>query len=138
MTGIVSTHAIASIATAPRKPEAAFPALAGRLPDAPGRILVQIVLRLTADYYSTTADELISDSRAQPLARRRQVAMYVAHKMIGRGLPFIGHHMGDRHHTTILHGERAVKALLDVGDAETIAAVGVIKERLQVLRTGRA
>jgi chromosomal replication initiation ATPase DnaA len=138
MTGIVSTHAIASIATAPRKPEAAFPALAGRLPDAPGRILVQIVLRLTAEHYGTTADELISGSRTQPLARRRQVAMYVAHKMTGRGLPFIGHHMGGRCHTTILHGERAVKAPLDVGDAGTIAAVGVIKERLRVLRTGRA
>jgi chromosomal replication initiation ATPase DnaA len=64
--------------------------------------------------------------------------MYVAHKMIGRGLLFIGYHMGDRHHTTILHGVRAVRALLDGGDAETIAAVGVIKERLRVLRTGRA
>jgi chromosomal replication initiator protein len=138
MTGIVSTQAIASIAMPPRKPEAAFPALAGRLPDAPSRILVRLVLRLTAEYYGTTVDELISDSRAQPLARRRQVAMYVAHKMIGRGLLFIGYHMGDRHHTTILHGVRAVRALLDGGDAETIAAVGVIKERLQLLRTRRA
>jgi hypothetical protein len=33
---------------------------------------------------------------------------------------------------------RAVRALLDAGDAETIAAVGVIRERLQLLRTGRA
>jgi chromosomal replication initiator protein len=138
MTGIVSTQAIASIATAPRKPEAAFTALAGRLPDGPGRILVRLVLRLTAEYYGATADELISGRRTQPLARLRQVAMYVAHEMTGRGLPFIGYHMGGRCHTTILHGVRAVKALLDAGDAETIAAVGAIKARLQLLRTGRA
>jgi chromosomal replication initiator protein len=138
MTGIVSTQAIAGIATPPRKPEAACSTLAGRLPDAPSRLLVRLVLRMTAEYYGTTADELISDRRTQPLARRRQVAMYVAHKMTGRGLPFIGHHMGDRCHTTILHGVRAVNALLDTGDAATIAAVGAIKERLQLLRTRRA
>jgi chromosomal replication initiator protein len=138
MTAIVRTQAIASIATAPRKPAAAFPALAGQLPDAPGRILVQIVLRLTAEYYGTTADELLAKRRTQPLARRRQVAMYVAHKTTGRGTPFIGRRIGNRDHTTILRGVRAVKARLDAGDAETIAAVGAIKERLQLLRTGRA
>jgi chromosomal replication initiator protein len=113
----------------------AVPALAGRLPDARGRILVQIVLRLTAEYYGTTADELISDRRTQPLARRRQVAMYIAYKVTGRGSPFIAYYMGNRDHTTILHGMRVIKGLLD---AETAAAVGAIKERLQVLRTGRA
>jgi chromosomal replication initiation ATPase DnaA len=120
---------------APPPQTTAFHTAAGRLPDAPGRILVQIVLRLTAEYYGTTADELLAKRRTQPLARRRQVAMYVAHKTTGRGTPFIGRRIGDRGHTTILHGVRAVRALLEAGDAETIAAVGAIKERLQLLRT---
>jgi chromosomal replication initiation ATPase DnaA len=127
---------IPSKAPPPQTP--AFQTGAGRLPDAPGRILIQIVLRLTAEYYGTTADELLARRRTQPLARCRQVAMYVACKVTGRGTPFIGRRIGNRNHTTILHGVRAVKALLDGGDAETIAAVGAIKERLQLLRTGRA
>jgi chromosomal replication initiation ATPase DnaA len=58
--------------------------------------------------------------------------MYVARKMTGRSLGFIGRKIGDRHRTTILHGVRAIKGLLDAGDAEMVAAVGAIMERLQV------
>jgi chromosomal replication initiator protein len=123
---------------APPPQTPAFHTVAGRLPDAPGRILVQIALGLTAEYDGTTADELLAKRRTQPLARRRQVAMYVACKVTGRGTPFIGRRIGNRDHTTILHGVRAVNALLDAGDAETIADVGAIKARLQLLRTGRA
>jgi chromosomal replication initiation ATPase DnaA len=64
--------------------------------------------------------------------------VFVACKVTGRGTPFSGRRIGNRDHTAILHGVCAVKALLDAGDAETIAAVGAIKERLQLLRTGRA
>jgi chromosomal replication initiator protein len=64
--------------------------------------------------------------------------MYVAREMTGRSLPFIGKKIGGRDHTTILHGVRVVKGLIVAGDAERIAAVDQIIERLQVLRTGRA
>jgi chromosomal replication initiator protein len=95
------------------------------------------VIKATADHFGTTVPELLSHSRWQPLSRRRQVAMYVARKMTGRSLEFIGHKIGDRHHTTILHGVRAVKSRLDAGDAEMRAAVEAIMERLRVMR-GRA
>jgi hypothetical protein len=39
--------------------------------------------------------------------------------------------MGYRHHTTILHGVRVVRSLLDAGDAQTMTAVVTIMERLQ-------
>jgi chromosomal replication initiator protein len=58
--------------------------------------------------------------------------MYVARRTTGRSLPFIGRHMGGRDHTTILHGARVVKGLLEAGDADTIAAVNQIIEQLQV------
>jgi hypothetical protein len=105
--------------------------LAVRMPVAPGRITVRHVLKVTAEHYGTTRDALVSDRKTQPLVRQRQVAMYVAHEMTGRGLPFIAYYMGNRHHTTILHGVRAVRNLLDAGNAETIAAVVTIMERLR-------
>ena len=49
-----------------------------------------------------------------------------------RSLPFIGKKIGGRDHTTVLHGVRLVKSLIEAGDAETIAAVDQIIERLQV------
>jgi chromosomal replication initiation ATPase DnaA len=132
MAGIVITQSIAGIAT--RTPEMpALPVLAGQLPIAPGQITVRRVLKVTAEHYGTTPDELVSVCRTQPLVRHRQVAMYVAVKMTGRELPFIAYYMGKRKHTTILHGEQAVKGLLDDGDAETVAAIGAIMERLQAI-----
>jgi chromosomal replication initiation ATPase DnaA len=138
MTGIVSMQAITSIATALQKPGAALPALAGRLPVMPGRILVRRAIKATAEHFGTSPDVLVSARRTQPLVRRRQIAMYVAREMTGRSLPFIGKKIGGRDHTTVLHGVRVVKGLILAGDAETIAAVNQIIERLQVFRIGRA
>jgi chromosomal replication initiation ATPase DnaA len=114
------------------------PALAGQLPVRPGRILVRRAIKATAEHFGTSADALVSARRTRPLVRWRQVAMYVAREMTGRSLPFIGKKIGGRDHTTILHGVRVVKGLILAGDAETIAAVQQITERLQVLQTRRA
>jgi chromosomal replication initiation ATPase DnaA len=119
-------------------PAPAFPALAGQLPVMPGRILVRRAIKATAEHFGTSPDVLVSARRTRPLVRWRQVAMYVAREVTGRSLPFIGRKIGGRDHTTILHGVRVVKGLILAGDAETIAAVNQITERLQVLRTGRA
>jgi hypothetical protein len=101
-------------------------------PPAPDRVTVCRVLEVTADHFGTPLDDLVSHRRTQPLARQRQVAMYVARQMTGRSLPFIAHDMGKRHHTTVLDGVRVVEGLLEAGNAETIAAVDQIIERLQV------
>jgi chromosomal replication initiator protein len=121
MAEIVSTPSVAGIATP-----------AQNLSATRGRILVRRVIKATAEHFGTTPDDLVSARRTRPLTRRRQVAMYVARKMTGRSLFFIGRKIGDRHHTTVLHGVRAVRGLLDAGDAEMVAAVGAIMERLQV------
>ena len=120
MAEIASTRSIASIATPVQN-----------LPATRGRILVRRVIKATAEHFGTTPDDLLSARRTRPLTRRRQVAMYVARKMTGRSFFFIGRKIGDRHHTTVLHGVRAVRGLLDAGDAEMVAAVGAIMERLQ-------
>jgi chromosomal replication initiation ATPase DnaA len=114
----------------------AFPALAGRVPVAPGRIKIHRVLKVTAKHYGTTPDELVSDRRTRPLVHCRQVAMYVARKMTGRSTPVIAYYMGNRDHTTILHGVRVVKSLLDAGDVATTAAVRQITERLRMAAGG--
>jgi chromosomal replication initiator protein len=91
---------------------------------------VRQVVDATAAHCCHGVTELMGDSRRQPLTRNRQVAMYVAHKMTGRSLPFIARHIGDRDHTTILHGVRAVEARIAAGDADTIAAINGIAARL--------
>jgi chromosomal replication initiation ATPase DnaA len=56
--------------------------------------------------------------------------MYVARQTTGRSLPFIASKMGMKDHSTILHGVRTIAALIDAGDAGTIAAVNAIAAQL--------
>jgi DnaA-like protein len=107
---------------------ARLPALA--LPASPCRISVRRVLEVTAGHFGTTVEALLSERRTQSLSRPRQIAMFVARKVTGRSLPFIGRRMGNRDHTTILHGWRAVQSLIDSGDTGTIAAIVQIIEQL--------
>jgi hypothetical protein len=124
--------------TAPALPVPASPdidALRARVmalapPASPDRITVRRVLEVTAGHFGTTVDALLSERRTQSLCRPRQIAMFIARKVTGRSLPFIGRRMGDRDHTTILHGWRAVQSLIDSGDIGTTAAVVRIIERL--------
>jgi chromosomal replication initiation ATPase DnaA len=87
----------------------------------PGRVSVRRVLELTAAHFGTTVGALTSHSRTQPLVRRRQVAYYVARRLTGRSLPFIGSRM-DRDHTTIHWGVCRVQARIDAGDTEAMGA----------------
>jgi IS1 family transposase len=109
-----------------------LPAIAEQPSSTPDPILVRRVLSATAEHFGTTPDDLVSDRRTKPLVRHRQVAMYVAYDVTGHGTPFIAYYMGNRNHTTILHGVRAVQSLLDAGDVATTAAVRQITERLQM------
>jgi Bacterial dnaA protein helix-turn-helix len=115
-------------------PEAAAALALSAPPVTPGRVLVRRVIKATAEHFGTTPDDLISARLTRPLTRHRQVAMYLARVMTGRAHSYIGSKIGDRHHSTIMHGVRAIKGLLDAGDAEMVAAVGQIMERLHVTK----
>jgi chromosomal replication initiator protein len=96
----------------------------------PGRVTVRRVIEATAGYFGIGVLDLLSDSRKQPLCRRRQIAMYVAKTLTGRSLPFIADKFGGFDHTTILHGVRAVRDRIDGGDAATVEAVNALVEKL--------
>jgi chromosomal replication initiation ATPase DnaA len=129
MSKIVSTQTMARVGTPAQELQA--PPLPALEPSTtPDRILVRHVIQVTAEHFGTTPEALVSERRTQPLVQRRQIAMYLACEMTGRGSPFIGYYMGKRNHATILHGARTIKRLLDGGQAETVAAVNAIKQRL--------
>ncbi|MEA3502584.1 MAG: helix-turn-helix domain-containing protein, partial [Actinomycetota bacterium] len=57
-------------------------------------------------------DELIGPSRKQPLARHRQIAMYLCREYTDLSLPKIGAQFGGRDHTTVIHAVERVKTLM--------------------------
>ena len=70
------------------------------------------IMALTAKTYGITETELTSPSRKQPLARYRQIAMYLCRELTGLSLPKIGAHFGNRDHTTVIHATEKIKSLM--------------------------
>jgi chromosomal replication initiation ATPase DnaA len=103
----------------------------------PDRITVRDVVEVTAEHFGTTINDLISECREQLLCRHRHIAMFVARKVTRESLLFIGRGIGDRDHSTILHGTRATQRLIDSGDTDTVAAIVQIIERLREEAHGR-
>ncbi|MEA2023278.1 MAG: chromosomal replication initiator protein DnaA [Actinomycetota bacterium] len=70
------------------------------------------IIQVTADYTSMTIEELTGPSRTQPLARFRQIAMYLCREHTDLSLPKIGAQFGGRDHTTVIHAVERVKTLM--------------------------
>ena len=54
---------------------------------------------------------MLSQRRSRPLARPRQIAMYLAKKLTTRSLPEIGRKFANRDHTTVIHAVKTVEKL---------------------------
>lgn len=72
------------------------------------------VMKIVAERYNTTIRDLKSSSRAKPIAKPRQIAMYLARRGLRLGYIEIGRGFGNRDHTTIMHGERKVAGEMDL------------------------
>jgi chromosomal replication initiator protein len=88
------------------------------------------IIAATAASFGVSVGDVEGASRRQPLARARQVAMYLCRELTDLSLPKIGDHFG-RDHTTVLHGVNTVKRLMQT-DADLFETVTAL---LQSLRT---
>ena len=59
---------------------------------------------------------MLSPRRSRPLARPRQVAMYMAKKLTTRSLPEIGRKFSNRDHTTVIHAVKTIEKLSENND----------------------
>ena len=69
-------------------------------------------MELTARTYGVSEADLTGPSRKQPLARSRQIAMYLCRELTDLSLPKIGARFGGRDHTTVIHAVEKVKSLM--------------------------
>jgi chromosomal replication initiator protein len=67
---------------------------------------VEDIQRRICEAFGLSMDELLSASRAAPVAWPRQVAMYLARELTDQTLPAIGRAFGGRNHTTVMHACR--------------------------------
>ena len=76
------------------------------------RISIEDIQKKVAEHYNIRFSDMLSPRRARPVARPRQVAMYLCKALTIHSLPEIGRKFGGRDHTTIIHGVRKIEELL--------------------------
>jgi chromosomal replication initiator protein len=74
-------------------------------------ITVADCLRIVSEELGVSVNELLSDRTARYVARPRQIAMWAASRATRASLPAIGRDIGDRDHTTVMHGIRTIERL---------------------------
>ncbi|MFD1828964.1 chromosomal replication initiator protein DnaA [Streptomyces desertarenae] len=70
------------------------------------------IMAATADYFGLTVEDLCGSSRSRVLVTARQIAMYLCRELTDLSLPKIGAQFGGRDHTTVMHADRKIRALM--------------------------
>tara|TARA_B100001248_G_scaffold260978_1_gene250751 strand:- start:81 stop:1472 length:1392 start_codon:yes stop_codon:yes gene_type:complete len=79
-------------------------------------ITVDKIQNVVSNYFNIPLSEMLSQRRSRPLARPRQIAMYLAKKMTSRSLPEIGRRFANRDHTTVIHAVKTISRLSEQDD----------------------
>ncbi|WP_018529724.1 chromosomal replication initiator protein DnaA [Streptomyces sp. HmicA12] len=80
--------------------------------DASPEITAPAIMAATADYFGLTVEDLCGSSRSRVLVTARQIAMYLCRELTDLSLPKIGAQFGGRDHTTVMHADRKIRALM--------------------------
>lgn len=83
---------------------------------APVKVTVNQVIDEVIAYYRLSHERLCSPSRSRSVAFPRQVAMYLARTETDASFPQIGSQLGNRDHTTILHGYEKISGLMETDE----------------------
>lgn len=73
-------------------------------PDAKKEVTVDLIVEIVADHFNISKEDIISQKRSQEIVFPRQIAMYLCRQMTTTPLQAIGKYLGNRDHTTVIHG----------------------------------
>ena len=77
-------------------------------PDAKKEITPELVIQTVADHLNVKYDDLLSSKRTADIVHPRQIAMYLCRQMTTAPLQAVGKALGNRDHTTVIHGAEKI------------------------------
>ncbi len=98
-------------------------------PDKPREITPQLIIEVVSEHFSLSVDQMISRSRSSNIAKPRQIAMYLCKTMTDSPLDTIGSLLGNRDHSTIIHGIKCVTKEYDTNE-NSRALIETIKKKI--------
>lgn len=98
----------------------------------PPPLTAQKILSAVARYTGFSTVDIQSARRNATIVLPRQMVMFLAREHTLLSLPAIGRRLGGRDHTTVLHGHRKVKQMIEAGDVRLAADIDNIKWELGI------
>jgi hypothetical protein len=80
------------------------------------KITIRKVINTVAGFYGFPVNDLESKCHAKAMTHARHVAMYLARELTTKSLPAIGRMLGNRDHTTVMHGHQKIKRLIETDE----------------------
>ena len=74
------------------------------------------IISVVAEHYHVTVADLCGNKRSSKIVMPRQISMYLCRDIIDTSLKTIGKNLGDRDHTTVMHGIEKIENELKVND----------------------
>jgi chromosomal replication initiator protein len=93
------------------------------------RVTIDDIQKTVCEHYNIRIADMHSARRSRNVARPRQVAMFLCKELTQYSLPEIGRKFGGRDHTTVMHGDRKIRELLET-DKALMEDVEILKRAL--------
>ena len=98
-------------------------------PDSAREITVEYIIDIVTDHFQLSSDAIVSKKRQKTIAYPRQICMYLCEKYTGLSLAAIGAALGNKDHTTVLHGIKKIKTDLEK-DEQLRSTIDIITKKL--------
>lgn len=73
-------------------------------------ISINDVIKIIANFYNIDERELYQKTRKKEVVKPRQIVMYILREDFNTSYPYIGHKLGGRDHTTVIHAYEKIKS----------------------------
>lgn len=93
-------------------------------------VTIEGIQNAVAQEFEILKADILSTSRAQKIARPRQVAMYLAKKLTSKSLYEIGKLFGGKDHATVIHANKKIEQLM-VTDEALVEKIANLTKKLK-------
>ncbi|SFS04766.1 chromosomal replication initiator protein DnaA [Anaeromicropila populeti] len=92
-------------------------------------ITVELISEIIAEHFGIQPTDIVSSKKSRNIAYPRQISMYLCRELTDLSLKDIGKKLGNRDHTTVLHGIMKIQNDLETDDSLQ-NTIGVLKKKI--------
>ena len=102
-------------------------------PDGRRKIKPEEIISIVAEHFNITEEDICGTQRSSKIVRPRQIAMYLCREMTDIPLAMIGKAMGNKDHTTVMHGFEKIDKELQTSETLT-NTIEILKKKINPFR----